>query len=80
MERSYKDKGSLKFEKYIEIGNIKYCGSVNKETKERKGFGVAVFEDGKIYEGFWEKDKMEGNGRMTYKNGSQYTGDWLKGK
>jgi len=49
---------------------VKYSGHINKSTKERQGFGIAVFDDGKVYEGFWEKDKMEGHGRMTYKNGS----------
>ena len=44
---------------------------------KRDGMGIMVYKGGtRVYEGFWEKDKMQGNGRMTYKNGTQYTGDW----
>lgn len=42
-----------------------YEGEWNKETKERDGFGVVVWNDGSMYQGYWKRDQPEGPGRMV---------------
>ena len=55
-----------------------YKGQWNRD-EEREGYGVHVFEDGSVYEGFWWRDKYEVRGRLTSADGSMYRGEFLKG-
>lgn len=42
-----------------------YEGQWNKETKEREGYGVVVWNDGSMFQGYWRRDQPEGPGRMV---------------
>lgn len=43
------------------------------------GFGVAIYEDGSVYEGYWDSQYPNGQGKMTEKDGSVYEGEFLNG-
>ena len=59
-----KDDLKLKDAKSIPEGGM-YQGNWNKETKEREGYGIVVWNDGSLYQGYWKKDQPEGPGRMV---------------
>lgn len=42
-----------------------YEGQWNKDTKEREGFGIVVWNDGSMFQGYWRRDQPEGPGRMV---------------
>jgi hypothetical protein len=44
------------------------------------GSGRKVFDDGRIYEGFWRHGRMHGHGVMQYARGSRFEGTWHFGK
>ncbi|OMJ77103.1 hypothetical protein SteCoe_23375 [Stentor coeruleus] len=62
----------------IENGSI-YTGEWNS-NKERHGKGVNIWKDGSLYEGYWEKDKPNGRGRLIHSNGDVYQGEWINDK
>lgn len=63
-------KGPIKLEnKSIYIGEW----SLNNQ---RHGKGTNYWEDGTIYEGYWENDKANGEGRCISYNGNVYIGNW----
>jgi len=35
-----------------------------------------LYDNGKVYEGYWKNGKRCGNGRLVHKDGSIYIGDW----
>ena len=41
------------------------------------GKGIAIYPDGRIYEGSWKDGVKSGKGRLVYANGDYYDGDWL---
>jgi len=43
------------------------------------GYGVFVFDDGRVYEGQWKKGLSDGMGRLIFISGSKYTGEFKKG-
>lgn len=47
---------------------------------QRHGEGRAVFKNGNIYTGNWERDCRFGFGVMQYASGSVYTGEWKNDK
>ena len=59
-----KDDLKIKDAKSIPEGGM-YQGNWNKETKEREGYGIVVWNDGSLYQGYWKKDQPEGSGRMV---------------
>ena len=56
-----------------------YSGLWSKEENKKEGFGVQVFEDRSVYEGYWLDGYPNGKGRVTYPNGAQYLGDFVDG-
>ena len=46
---------------------------------QRYGQGVMKYSNGDVYEGVFEYDLCNKNGKMTYKDGSVYEGSWLNG-
>lgn len=56
-----------------------YIGLWNPESNVKEGRGIAVFKDGSIYEGFWKRSEMCGNGRIIYTSGDIYQGEWWNG-
>ena len=46
----------------------------------RHGLGVMLYKSGRVYEGFWHKDKRHGKGYEKYKNGDIFLGEFDKGR
>ena len=47
---------------------------------QRHGRGTQHWNDGSMYEGYWNKDKACGKGRLIHANGDVYEGEWLDDK
>jgi len=43
------------------------------------GYGIFVFDDGRVYEGQWKKGLLDGMGKLIFISGSKYTGEFKKG-
>lgn len=43
------------------------------------GYGIFVFDDGRVYEGQWKKGLFDGMGKLIFISGSKYTGEFNKG-
>jgi len=43
------------------------------------GYGIFIFDDGRVYEGQWEKGLFDGMGKLIFVSGSKYTGEFKKG-
>ena len=43
------------------------------------GIGIKVWRDGRIEEGYWMAEKLNGRGRRIYSDGSYYIGEFKKG-
>jgi|GEM_PF-1891115 len=43
------------------------------------GYGIFVFDDGRVYEGQWKKGLLDGMGKLIFISGSKYTGEFTKG-
>ena len=48
--------------------------------EQRHGSGCFKRVNGTVYDGQWTNDFMNGNGKMTYPNGDEYTGTWHQNK
>jgi hypothetical protein len=57
-------------------GEIGYFG----DKKLRHGLGVMMYASGRVYEGFWVKDKRHERGLEKFKNGDIYIGDFVNGR
>lgn len=51
-----------------------YMGEISSQTNLRDGMGVCVYENSRVYEGFWKDDKRQGRGYEIFSNGSTYLG------
>lgn len=43
------------------------------------GYGIFVFDDGRVYEGQWKKRLFDGMGKLIFISGSKYSGEFKKG-
>ena len=43
------------------------------------GYGVLIFDDGRVYEGQWKKGLFDGIGQLSFSSGSEYKGEFKKG-
>jgi tetratricopeptide (TPR) repeat protein len=43
------------------------------------GYGIFVFDDGRVYEGQWNKGLFDGMGKLIFISGSKYIGEFKKG-
>jgi len=43
------------------------------------GYGIFIFNDGRVYEGQWKKGLFDGMGKLIFISGSKYTGEFKKG-
>lgn len=43
------------------------------------GYGIFIFDDGRVYEGQWKKGLFDGMGKLIFITGSKYTGEFKKG-
>lgn len=60
--------------------NAKYDGEWNEEKNERHGYGIQVWSDGSMYQGYWKEDKANGWGRLIHADGDVYEGEWKDDK
>jgi len=60
--------------------NAKYKGQWSKSSNMRHGYGVQVWSDGSMYQGYWKNDKANGKGRLIHADGDIYEGDWKDDK
>jgi len=60
--------------------NAKYQGQWSKSSNMRHGYGIQVWSDGSMYQGFWKSDKANGKGRLIHADGDIYEGDWKDDK
>ncbi|OQR90289.1 hypothetical protein ACHHYP_05648 [Achlya hypogyna] len=56
-----------------------YIGELDPDTDIRRGLGRCTYSDGRVYEGHWADDTLDGAGVMNYANGDVYDGSWLRG-
>ena len=42
----------------------------------KNGKGIQIWQDGKIYEGQWYDNQIQGVGRMIFENGDTYEGNF----
>lgn len=61
-----------------EMGSYTHVG--NWLDGVRKGSGTETDPQGRIYNGWWEKDRENGEGRAEWADGSVYQGNWENGK
>ena len=47
---------------------------------KRHGSGVLTLVNGTVYDGQWDSDFMNGQGKMIYPNGDEYSGTWHKNR
>ena len=57
-----------------------YHGYWNRKMNQRQDYGICVYDDGSLYEGFWLEDVEHGKGRFVSKRGSFYEGDFIDGE
>uniref|UniRef100_A0A6C0LIN6 Uncharacterized protein n=1 Tax=viral metagenome TaxID=1070528 RepID=A0A6C0LIN6_9ZZZZ len=80
--KTIKRGGAKETKEYPGVGT--YVGSIDANGKRqstgRFDAGKMTYENGDVFEGFWNKDKATGLGLMTYANGDDYRGGWSDGK
>ena len=59
--------------------NCYYLGLINKNNNNKELFGTYYYNDGSIYKGFFENDKLKGRGRLILINRYIYEGDFDEG-
>ena len=42
--------------------------------------GTYFYDNGDLYEGYWNNDKREGEGKCDYADGDNYKGEWKDDK
>lgn len=47
---------------------------------QRHGYGQYHFANNNLYEGYWENDYAQGQGKLYTVEGEQYDGKWVKGR
>lgn len=63
----------------IKFKDAVYRGLILNVDK-REGYGVMIYDNGRIYEGKWQNDKRHGSGFERYSNGNAYEGLFERGK
>ena len=58
----------------------RYEGEWNEPKNERHGYGIQVWSDGSMYQGYWKEDKANGWGRLIHADGDVYEGEWKDDK
>ena len=72
--------GSTAMDIYLDddLGDKDLKGGVNGDVKN--GWGVYIYNDGSVYEGYFKKGVKDGYGKYTMTDGSIYEGQFLKDK
>ena len=67
--------------KTIEYSNgCQYYGEWNQQYNQKHGRGIQKWPDGPTYYGQFRNDKACGKGRLIFKQGEEYEGDWFDNK
>ena len=66
----------LWFSDAVYLGQSQLFGS----RRLRHGLGLMIYLSGRVYEGFWARDKRSGKGYERFKNGDFYLGEFREGK
>ena len=56
-----------------------YEGEWDEEGK-KDGRGIEYWIDGSVYEGYWENNMANGDGRLIHADGDMYEGMWVNDK
>lgn len=64
------------FAYHVKTSQVGYVGSRNEQGLKH-GYGKEVFPNGRIYEGDYVNDKMQGQGTYVFANGDKYEGGWF---
>ena len=56
-----------------------YLGCLTSDGK-REGLGIFIYANGRVYEGEWKNDRMNGRGFEIFSGGSTYIGIFLENK
>ncbi|XP_070533586.1 MORN repeat-containing protein 1-like isoform X2 [Ptychodera flava] len=65
---------------YMFPNGDKYDGEYSRSDEgvlERCGLGQHTTADGTLYEGNWENDRMNGQGKLYHPSGAVYEGDFV---
>lgn len=60
----------------IYVGEWARSNEYESELRVREGFGIRIWPDGSIYEGWFKQDCAYGKGRLIHADGYIYEGDW----
>ena len=75
------DKVAVVCLKTIEYSNgCHYYGEWNQQYNQKHGRGIQKWPDGPTYYGQFRNDKAWGKGRLIFKQGEEYEGDWVDNK
>jgi len=55
---------------YKKFKDSYYLGEIDLDKNIRSGMGVCVYENSRLYEGFWINDKRQGKGFERFSNGN----------
>jgi hypothetical protein len=72
---TFSPKPQLKKNQVYYSDGSKYVGSLS-----RQGYGIYHDNDGGIFDGEWEDDMRNGNGKQLFPDGSVYDGRWKNDK
>ncbi|BFZ21258.1 hypothetical protein BsWGS_24297 [Bradybaena similaris] len=53
------------------------CIIADGDSLERSGTGTHITATGIVYQGSWEKDRMNGKGKLTHPSSATYEGDFV---
>ena len=62
------------------INGCQYYGEWNQQYNQKHGRGIQKWPDGPTYYGQFRNDKACGKGRLIFKQGEEYEGDWADNK
>ena len=65
----------MKKKQVFRLKNAKYFGEVNKKGLPH-GKGKCVYNNGKVYIGFWKNGKKNGKGTLTWPSGHKSVGSF----
>ena len=60
----------------IYIGEWARVNEYESELRVREGYGIRIWPDGSIYEGWFKQEKANGKGRLIHADGYTYEGTW----
>lgn len=56
-----------------------YVGDFNRETGEKEGHGIFIYDNNDVYTGAWKNNMKHGYGEYQYSNDDIYKGQFQSG-